>query len=97
MLFKPKEKVEMNIVIHTKDGCIWCEETKKWFTKNGFEFETIIHNDDEERKEFYESMGGDIKSVPQIFLNGRRIGGYQELMSEADELVLSKNGFTEDF
>ena len=87
----------MNIVVHSKDGCPFCELTKDWLDENGFEFENILHNDDNERKEFYEKCGDGVKSVPQIFLDGIRLGGYDALMANKDELLLTKTNFDEDF
>ena len=32
------------------------------------------------RSEFYSKLGEDVKTVPQIFIDNKRIGGFQELV-----------------
>ncbi len=71
----------MNIIVHCKTFCPWCDMAKEWLTEHGFTFDVILHDDDDERQEFYESCGEDVRSVPQIFVNDERIGGYQDLIS----------------
>lgn len=75
----------MNITIHTKTFCPWCDMAKDWLTENGFEFDVVLHDDDTERQEFYESCGQSVYSVPQIFVDGKRLGGYSDLISSGLE------------
>ena len=87
----------MNIVVHTRDGCPWCDMAKDWLAENNFEFKVVEHNDVTERQAFYESCGKGVRTVPQIFVDDKRIGGYSELMECKDELLISKNGFDAEF
>ena len=70
-------------VIYTKTKCSYCKMSKALFKKFGVEFETVVLDDDEERKRFYEeksqSFGKEIKSVPQIFIDDEYVGGWKEL------------------
>ena len=75
-----KGKVKMNIIVHTKTNCPWCDMAKEWLTEHGFEYSVIIHDDDAERQEFYERCGNEVRTVPQIFVDEERIGGYQDLI-----------------
>ena len=36
-------------------------------------------SNDEERSKFYENLGDNVKTVPQVFINDQRVGGYQDL------------------
>jgi glutaredoxin len=51
-----------------------------WLKNKGYTYEEINLDDDTERQKFYESVGEGVRSVPQIFADGERIGGYQELV-----------------
>ena len=88
----------MEIKVYTKSACPFCDMTKKWFDENGFEYETILMDNEEERLAFYQSINGikenignppdvrRVNSVPQIFIDGERIGGYDHLMQYAETL-----------
>ncbi len=88
----------MEIKVYTKSACPFCDMTKKWFDENGFEYETILMDNEEERLAFYQSINGikenignppdvrRVNSVPQIFVDGDRIGGYDDLMKYAETL-----------
>ena len=88
----------MEIKVYTKSACPFCVMTKKWFDENGFEYETILMDNEEERLAFYQSINGikenignppdvrRVNSVPQIFIDGDRIGGYDDLMKYAETL-----------
>jgi ribonucleoside-diphosphate reductase alpha subunit len=71
--------------VYGRSGCIYCNLSKYLLDTNNVTYEYIELNDDEERKEFYatisknEELETPIHSVPQIFMNNKRIGGYEEL------------------
>ena len=93
-----KGKEKMEIKVYTKSDCPFCTKTKDWLNENGFEYETILMDNEEERLAFYQSINGikevigqpteirRVNSVPQIFVDGERIGGYDHLMQYADTL-----------
>ena len=76
-----------SIKIFSKTNCGYCRRAKTFLKKHHFEFEEINLDDDEKRKAFYddvntnEDLNGDnkINSVPQIFINDKRIGGYSDM------------------
>jgi len=70
----------MKIEIYTKTTCPYSTMAKQVLEINGYEFtETVLDNDDQ-RTQFYESCGENVNTVPQIFVNGERIGGFQHLL-----------------
>ena len=70
----------MKIEIYTKTTCPYSTMAKQVLEINGYEFtETVLDNDDQ-RTQFYESCGENVNTVPQIFINGERIGGFQHLL-----------------
>ncbi|MDC1040060.1 glutaredoxin domain-containing protein [Acidimicrobiia bacterium] len=70
----------MNIEIYTKDLCIWCDRAKSLLESKNLSFTEIDLSDDLVRFEFYSKLGEDVKTVPQIFIDNKRIGGFQELV-----------------
>ena len=70
----------MNIEIYTKDFCIWCDRAKSLLESKNLSFTEIDLSDDSVRSEFYSKLGEGVKTVPQIFMDNKRIGGFQELV-----------------
>ena len=71
----------MNIEIYTKDFCIWCDRAKALLESKDLKFTEIDISNDVARSEFYSNVGDGVKTVPQVFIEGKRIGGYQELVT----------------
>lgn len=91
----------MKILIYGRDSCKFCNKAKKLaqFCKEnleGFEYE-IDYNEGKgwQAVELAEKFGNqDIKSVPQIFADGRHLGGYAEFDAWLrNEIALNKIDF----
>lgn len=68
-----------NVKVYSTDYCPYCTRAKALLTKRGIPFEEInVEADAELRRWLVEASGGR-KTVPQIFINGRSIGGFDEL------------------
>jgi glutaredoxin len=74
----------LKVEIYTKDFCIWCDRAKGLLNAHSIEFNEIDLSDDDTRIKFYENIGNNVKTVPQIFIDGERIGGYQDLREWLD-------------
>ena len=48
-------------------------------------YNEIDLSDDSERLKFYEKIGENVKTVPQVFIDDKRIGGFQDLKVFLDE------------
>ena len=69
------------IIIYTTNYCPYCVKAKQLLRTKGLEFEEIdLTNDDAGRMQLVEKSGGR-KTVPQIFVNGKHIGGCDDLFS----------------
>jgi len=83
------KKVEM----FTRNGCPYCEMARDWFISNNIEFTDHILNDYDERLAMYETLNDDplvkdiVSTVPQIFVCGKYIGGYTDLLDSIDEVI----------
>lgn len=71
-----------NVSIYTKTGCPFCVIALKWFDKHKIDYKETVLDNDHKRIEFYESIGNGVSTVPQIFINNNRIGGYSELIKQ---------------
>lgn len=85
----------MKITVHSKTGCPYCVKAKKLLRQYQLEFEVVTHDNDAERQEFYKSVGEGVKTVPQIFVDDERVGGYTELLQRIDELVVQNDSFNQ--
>lgn len=69
------------IEIYTKDWCPYCSRAKSLLKTKGSVFEEISISDHPERRgEMIERAGGRT-TVPQIFIDGRHIGGCDDLVA----------------
>ena len=75
----------MKVLIYTKDNCIWCDRAKILLDSNKISYNEIDLSDDSERLKFYEKIGDNVKTVPQVFIDDKRIGGFQDLKVFLDE------------
>lgn len=67
------------IVIYTKDYCPYCVKAKGLLTRKGKSFKEIdVTNNEALVNEMIEKSGGR-KTVPQIFIGGKSIGGCDDL------------------
>ena len=69
----------MNVEIYTKDQCIWCDRAKGLLNAHSINFKEVDLSNDVERINFYKNLGDNVKTVPQVFVDDKRIGGYHDL------------------
>jgi len=69
----------LKVEIYTKDQCIWCDRAKVLLNAHSIDFDEFDLSNDDERIKFYENIGDNVKTVPQVFIDDKRIGGYQDL------------------
>lgn len=67
-----------NITIYSKQWCSYCANAKRLLTARGFEYQDVdITHDPAEEARLIEQTGQ--RTVPQIFVNDKHIGGFVEL------------------
>lgn len=72
----------MNIEIYTLDYCPFCKKAKAFFDEKNIPYVEYKLNGDEDEEFRKLQKKYDIKNevtVPQIVINGKRIGGYSDL------------------
>jgi glutaredoxin 3 len=66
------------VVIYTTPGCPYCADAKELLTKKGIKYEEIqVDKDPDKLAEMVKLSGR--RSVPQVFINNKSIGGFDNL------------------
>ncbi len=84
------------VEIYTTTYCPYCDRAKALLRRKGVEFEEIDVTDDPDlRAEMIRRANGR-RTVPEIFIDGQLIGGYEELRAleqakKLDELLERRN------
>ena len=78
----------MNVKIYSTSQCSYCANTKRFLEEKGIEYEEInIESEGMNRKELEKITGG--RTVPQIVIDNKSIGGYEDLLALDAEEKLS--------
>lgn len=68
------------VVIYSKDNCPYCTFAKQLLTARNIPYQEIAVDLDLEKRLEMEKLSGR-RTVPQIFINDRPIGGYDDLVA----------------
>ena len=80
----------MSIIIYSTEWCVPCKNAKQLLDdKNVIYKEIDIEKNDMSREDLYDVTGG--RTVPQIIINEKVIGGYSQLFS------LNQSGELDEF
>jgi glutaredoxin 3 len=84
------------VQVYTTTYCPYCVRAKSLLKTKGVAFEEIDVTDDAELREKMIELSGGRRTVPEVFVNGRIIGGFDELraLDKAGELdrILAEPG-----
>lgn len=92
------EKID-DVIVYSKDDCKYCVLAKELLKQYKIEYKEKLLNDSNERLNFYEKYTDEeegilVNTMPQIFINNNRIGGYTELNKYLKQLVKKEFNFT---
>jgi glutaredoxin 3 len=73
------------VEVYTTTACPYCVRAKALLKHKGVEFTEIDVTDDAELRAKMVEMAGGRRTVPEIFINGKIIGGYDELRALEDQ------------
>ena len=73
------------IIVYSKANCPYCDWAKQFLDSKKLAYDEIRIDIDVKKREEMEQLSGR-RTVPQIFINGQSIGGYDDLIK------LSKTG-----
>ena len=75
----------MKVKIYTKENCIWCDRAKGLLNAHSIDFDEVDLSNDIERLNFYKKIGDNVKTVPQVYIDNNRIGGFPQLKAWLNE------------
>ena len=73
----PQAELPLDVTVFSRDGCPFCVKAKGMLRDSGIEFDELVLN-----RDFAESTIRAVSgrsTVPQVFVNGKLIGGSEEL------------------
>jgi glutaredoxin 3 len=88
-----KKEREMKVIVWSKYQCSYCDQAKALLTQKGIEFEERKIGDGYTREDLLEAVPT-ARSVPQIFLGEKHIGGYTDLVKYIEETGFNGTGHT---
>ena len=69
------------VVIYTTAYCPYCEAAKRFLRSKKVKFTEVDVTNDEAMREKLVRMTGGRETVPQVFVDGKLIGGYEDLVA----------------
>ena len=71
----------MTITIYSKPNCVFCDKSKALVKGLGLTYdEKMFGKDFNTPEELYEAVGKQVRTMPQILIDDKHIGGYNELV-----------------
>jgi len=76
----------MRVKVYGSSTCPHCIGARNHLKSSGIEFSDIVMDSYEDRQAFYDSLGliEGQRTVPQIFVDDERIGGFSDLKARFD-------------
>jgi|TARA_B100000282_G_scaffold245040_1_gene188219 glutaredoxin 3 len=68
----------MSVKVYTKNMCGYCVQAKNFLKSKNIDFEEVNIESVPEAREFVINEGH--RTMPQIYVDGKSIGGYQQLI-----------------
>ena len=69
----------MSIIVYSKPSCVYCYKAKSLLKRLGYEYEEKIVTKDLSLEQLFEALGKQVRTIPQIVIDEKHIGGYNEL------------------
>ena len=85
----------MTITVYSKNNCVFCSKAKALLKNLGLEYEekTLEKDFDYDPSKLIEDIGKNVRTMPQIKIDGQLIGGYNQLVEHfADQKKVNFKG-----
>ncbi|MBI2027058.1 MAG: glutaredoxin 3 [Deltaproteobacteria bacterium] len=79
----------LKVIVYTASHCSYCKAAKEFLRNKNVVFEEIDVTDNPAERKNIEKLSGQ-KTVPQIFINGRSIGGFSDMRTLDENGELDK-------
>lgn len=70
----------MTVEIYGRTGCVFCTKALNFCLDKAIEYRYYNYTDEPEKKDEMMSRNPGARTVPQVFINGEHVGGYNELV-----------------
>ena len=77
--------MDKEILIYSSYNCGYCDRAKKLLDEKKISYREINIQDDPTEREVMLKKASGRRTVPQIFIRGKHIGGYNDLMTYFEE------------
>ena len=67
-----------NAIVYTGPGWGWSDRVKDLLEENDYILEEVSVTDRENIVEFKDKYGKDLRSIPQVIINDKYVGGFSE-------------------
>ena len=87
--------MKMSIIVYSKNNCVFCSKAKALLKNLGLEYEekTLEKDFDYDPSKMIEDIGKNVRTMPQIKIDGELIGGYNQLVEHfADQKKVNYKG-----
>lgn len=71
-------KSKLDFLVWSQPNCPGCDMAKKLIERNGYQYTERLIGVTTTKEEFFKAVPT-ARSVPQIFINGKLVGGFNEL------------------
>jgi len=68
------------IILYSKDNCVYCVKAKSLLNNLGLTYTEKKIENFLTTEALYEEIGKQVRSMPQIKINGELVGGYNQLI-----------------
>jgi len=85
----------MTITVYSKNNCVFCTKAKALLKNLGLEYEekSLEKDFDSDPTKLIEDIGKNVRTMPQIKIDGELIGGYNQLVEHfADKGLVNYKG-----
>jgi glutaredoxin 3 len=82
-----------DFIVYSKARCPYCDRAKQLLTHKGIEYKEVRVDLDPAKLQEMLAISDGRRTLPQIFINGKGIGGFTELwaLEQKDELTVLTN------
>ena len=70
----------MEIIIYSKQNCTFCNKAKHLVKTLGYEYTEKKMEEFDSPQAMLEDIGKQVRTMPQIKINGQLVGGYNQLV-----------------
>jgi glutaredoxin 3 len=82
----------MSVIVWSKNQCPYCDQAKALLTQRGVKYEERKIGEGFTKEQLLEDVPT-ARSVPQIIINGKVVGGFTELKKYIDETGYNGTGY----